>query len=74
MCQLGAAALVSGRLAFGGGEPARGFLRFRADGEVVAKIGLLGVLFRPVSLGVTLSDHCRRWDTPSPWFSGWGKP
>ena len=60
MCQLGAAALVSGRLACGGGEPVRGFLRFRADGEVVAKIGLLGVLFRPVSPGVALPDHCRR--------------
>ena len=60
MCQVGAAALVSGRLAWGGGVPARVFVRFRADGEVVAKIGLLGVLFRPVSPGVALSDHCRR--------------
>ena len=60
MCQAGAAAWVSECLPFGGGDPARGFLRCRADGEVVAKIGLLGVLFRPVSPGVALSGHCRR--------------
>ena len=60
ICQVGAVAFVSGRLAFGGGEPVRGFLRFRADGVVVAKFGLLGVLFRPVSPGVALPDHCRR--------------